>query len=93
MYGVVTPFWNVIALLSDDNKCAVNRSLTSVMNNFFLIGIHSMQDWTATTRPGVVRKKNHRKITAYRKFLYKEPTVIVNRCLLILYLKLVSAIF
>ena len=32
MYGVVAPFWSVIALLSDDNNSAVNRNLTSVMN-------------------------------------------------------------
>ena len=34
MYGVVTPFWSVIALLSDDKNSAVNRNLTSVMNNW-----------------------------------------------------------
>ena len=28
---------------------------------FFLIGIHSMQGWTATTRHGVTRKKKRKK--------------------------------
>ena len=28
---------------------------------FFLIGIHSMQDWTATTRHGVTKKKKKEK--------------------------------
>ena len=51
----------------------------------FLFGIHSLQGWTATTRHGVTRKKNHKKITAYKKSVYKEPAV--KRCLLILDLK------
>ena len=42
---------------------------------FLLIGIHSMQDWTAITRHEVTRKRNTKKITAYRKSVYKEPTV------------------
>ena len=46
----------------------------------FLIGIHSMQDWAWS-----YKKKENKKIKAYRKSLYKEPTV--NRCLLILALK------
>ena len=50
----------------------------------FLIGIHSLQGRTATTRHGVTTKRN-KKIKACRKSLYKEPTV--NMCLLILDLK------
>ena len=34
---------------------------------FFLIGIHSMQGWTATTRRGVTRKRSTSEIKAYRK--------------------------
>ena len=34
---------------------------------FFLIGIHSMQGLTATTRHGVTRKRSTKKIKAYRK--------------------------
>ena len=34
---------------------------------FFLIGIHSMQGWTAATRHGVTRKRSTEKIIAYRK--------------------------
>ena len=56
------------------------------MSAIFLIGIHSKQGLTATTRHGVTKKKNrHEKVKAYRKSLYKEP--IVKRCLLILDLK------
>ena len=40
-----------------------------------------MQGWTATTRRGVTRKESHKKITGYRKSVYKEHTV--KRCLLI----------
>ena len=29
---------------------------------FFLIGIHSMQGWTATTRHGVTRKRNTKRL-------------------------------
>ena len=52
----------------------------------FLIGIHSMQGWIATTRHGVTRKRlKHKNIKASRKSLQKEPTII--RCLFILNLK------
>ena len=34
---------------------------------FFLIGIHSMQGWTVTTRHGDTRKRSTKKIPAYRK--------------------------
>ena len=44
-------------------------------------GIHSMQDWTATTGHGVTRKKKHKKNTAYRKSVWKVPTA--QRCLII----------
>ena len=36
---------------------------------FFLIGIHSMQRWTATTKHGVTKKKKHKKITPYKKYV------------------------
>ena len=39
---------------------------------FFLIGIHSMQGWTVTTRHGVTRKRSTKKITAYRKSIGTE---------------------
>ena len=50
-----------------------------------LIVIHSMQDWTATMRHGVTRKKKHKMIKAYTKSVQKKPTI--KRCLLILDLK------
>ena len=49
---------------------------------FFLIGIYSMQGWTATARDGILKKEGQKKIEAYRESFYKEPTV--NRCLLVL---------
>ena len=30
--------------------------------NFFLIGIHAMQGWTATTRHGVTRKRSTKRL-------------------------------
>ena len=30
--------------------------------SFFLIGIHSMQGWTATTRHGVTRKRSTKRL-------------------------------
>ena len=36
-------------------------------NCIFLIGIHSMQGWTATARYGVSRKKKLKMIKAYMK--------------------------
>ena len=41
-----------------------------------------MQGRTAATRHGVTRKRSTKKITAYRKSVFKEPTV--KRYLLIL---------
>ena len=37
-----------------------NRKLVIFL--FFLIGIHSMQGWTATTRHGVTRKKAQKRL-------------------------------
>ena len=51
------------------------------LNKFFLIGTHLMQGYKAWSN----KKKKHKKIKTYRKYLYKEPKV--NRCLLILDLK------
>ena len=52
----------------------------------FLIGIHSMQGWTATMRWGtrsqereVQKKKKKKKKKAYRKSVFKELTI--RRCL------------
>ena len=58
-------------------------------NFFFLIGIHSIQGWRATTRHGVKGKRSSTKIKAYRKSIYIEPKV--KRCLLILDLKLLRS--
>ena len=44
----------------------INRLFLKVFLLLFLIGIHSMQGWTVTTRHGVKIKK-HNKITAYSK--------------------------
>ena len=66
----------------------VSKNCESVKKGkkFFLIGIHSMQSWTATTRHDVTRERlKHKMIKASRKSLYKKPIVI--RCLLILNLK------
>ena len=55
----------VLILLVDNDSM---NSLTVVcFSFFFLIGIHPMQGWTATTRHGVTRKKSTEKITGYRK--------------------------
>ena len=54
----------------------------------YLTGIHSKLLHARLDSPYKAwsnKKKKHKKIKAYRKSLYKEPTV--NRCLLILDLK------
>ena len=43
-----------------------------ILQPFFLIRIHSMQDWTATMRHGFTRKRRKRS-KGYRKTLLKEP--------------------
>ena len=39
---------------------------------FFLIGIHSMQGWTAATRHCVTRKKSTKRLKAYRNLFRKS---------------------
>ena len=63
--------------------CVDNFLLLSLLYfvtfNFLLIGIHSTEGWTSTTRHGVTRKRSTKKMMAYRKSVYKKPTV--KRCL------------
>ena len=58
---------------------------TSVLNSYKLFKL----GFNPTEQPlqGIwsYKERKHKKIKAYRKFLYKEPTV--NRCLLILDLR------
>ena len=50
-------------ILNDSEKTIVKRSLSAdTWYFFYLIGTHSMQGWTATTR-----KKKHQKIKAHRR--------------------------
>ena len=51
----------------------------------FLIEIYSIQSCTAITRNGVTRKKEYKKIKAYKKSVEKKPTD--KKYLLILDLK------
>ena len=44
---------------------------TSLNWNFLLIGIQSMQGWTASKRDGVTRKRRGNRWKAYRKTYYK----------------------
>ena len=48
-------------------KFLVTKGNNNLHIYIFLIGVHSMQGWTATTRHGVTKKKEHKKIKAYRK--------------------------
>ena len=41
------------------------NSSANVLLLFFLIGIHSMEGWTTTTRYGVTRKEAQKRITGY----------------------------
>ena len=63
-------------------------SFTPILDDFFLIGIHSMQGWTAIPRHGVTRKRSTKRLR-YTGNVFREPTV--NRCLLILDLKAIKA--
>ena len=51
--------------------CLIQITYTIVPAFVFLIGIHFMQDWSATTRHEANKKKKHKKIKAYRTSLYK----------------------
>ena len=54
-------------------------------DHLFLIGIHSLQDWTATTRDGVTRKRSKKILKHTGNLLRKN--LQLKRCLLILDLK------
>ena len=43
-----------------------------VDDEFFLIGIHSMQGWTATTRHGVTRKRSTKRLRDTGNFFWKN---------------------
>ena len=62
---------------------------TVIINDVFFFSFFNWDSpharLTATTRHGVRIKKGTKKITGYRKSVYKEPKV--KRCLLILDLK------
>ena len=65
--------------LDDENKCE-NQSLLHCYKNIkytifffkFLIGIHSMQGCTATTRHGVKRKRNTKTLRHTRNLFRKN---------------------
>ena len=40
---------------------------------FVLIGIHSMQDWTATVRHGVTRKEAQKRLQDTKNLFRKNP--------------------
>ena len=52
MLRKIEPFKNFSLWLSD-----LDAYVSFLYISFFLIGIHSMQGWTATTREEVTRKK------------------------------------
>ena len=55
--GFYVGFWSRVS-----HFCIVECSFL-----FYLIGIHSMQGFTATTRYGVTRKTNTSNVRAFRK--------------------------
>ena len=54
---------------------------------FFLIGIHSMQDWTATAKHGVTTKRSTKRLKHTGNLFRKNLVVKEHSCLLILDLK------
>ena len=50
-------------------------SANSCKGLFFLIGIHSMEGWTATTRHGVTRKRSTKRLQHRRNLFRKNKTV------------------
>ena len=47
---------------------------------FFLIGIHSVQGLTATTRHGVTRKKKHKKRLQATENLFRKNLQLKDVC-------------
>ena len=46
---------------------------------FFFIGIHSMQGWTATTRRGIIRKRNTKELR-HKWNLYRKNAQLKDVC-------------
>ena len=67
------------------NECNKIYNGCSYFLFLFLIRIHSMQGWTATTRHWLTRKRSTKRLKHTGNLFRKEPTV--KRCLLILDLK------
>ena len=58
----------IIPYVSAMDRMKYGRMLPGYLSDiFFLIGIHSMRGYTATTRHGVTRKKKHKMIKVYKK--------------------------
>ena len=47
--------------------------------SFFLIGIHSMQDWTTTTRHGVTRKRITKRLK-HTENLFRKNLQLIGVC-------------
>ena len=74
--------WNVFLFSGYSNFCiSVFFPLCQLLlGNFFLIGIHSMQDWTATLRHGVTRKKRSTKRVKHTGNLFKKDLKLKDVC-------------
>ena len=57
-------------------KGKIRRIEESVAYHFFLIGIHSMQGWRATTRHGVARKRSTKRLKHTGNFFTKNLQLI-----------------
>ena len=79
-------FWEPL-LLADQNKIMGEylkhslQVLCLMINTsfFFLIGIHSMQGWTATTRYGVTRKEAQKRLQDIEN-LFKKNLQLKDIC-------------
>ena len=72
----------IVFVINHSSICVHNFVNFNVVNIFFFNWDSLHARLNSHYKAWSYKKKKHKKIKAYRKFLYKEPTV--NRCLLIL---------
>ena len=73
-------YWYITEFCLKTSFCIIlwNTFLAAEQIIFFLIGVHSMQGWTATTRHGVTRKRSTKRLKHAGNLFTKNLQLILD---------------